>query len=190
MSTSVFAISAKAKPLVATADLDDDGRKERIIVDESRPKQLMIYRRKTLLWSGMTRRVRPWKLFVEDLNGDGRREIVVGTFKATRFFPTPHPTLSVYGWNGRSAYGLWFGSSLARSFTDFVVLRRAGQRPANFVALETTRDGKRSLSIYTWNGFGCDLVRQFGAWKEARLIGTYRESVVLWADGRRITVQL
>jgi hypothetical protein len=187
----VFANSAAhTKPIVAMADLDGDGKTERIVVDGAKSKQLVIYRNKVLLWSGVTRRVQPWKLFVEDLDGDGKREIIMGTIKATRFFPTPHPTLSVYRWDGKQAVGLWFGSSLARTFSDFVVLRRKGQRAANFVALETARDGKRSLGIYTWNGFGCDLVRQQGAWKQARLIGTYGEKVVLWADSQRVTINL
>jgi hypothetical protein len=176
--------------MVVMADLEGDGRPERIVVDAAKPKQLSIYRDKVLLWSGVTRRVRPWKLFVEDLDGDGRREIIIGTIKATRFFPTPHPTLSVYSWDGKQATGLWFGSSLARTFCDFVVLRRKGQKVATFVALETTRDGKRSLGIYAWNGFGCDLQKQTGSWQQARLVKAHQEKVVVWADGRTHVIAL
>jgi hypothetical protein len=170
------------------ADLERDGRIERVVFDPSCDPTLSVWRGGRRLWRGVPRRWHPWKLRIADVDGDGKREIVVGIRKATRFFPYPHHCLFIYAFDGATVAPKWLGSSLSKPFTDFAFARQRGSRAATLVALETTRDGRLCLMRYLWNGFGFTAVRQQGAWKRARLLEDGHGKVHVEADARRIAL--
>jgi hypothetical protein len=169
-------------------DLDGDGQLERIRLDKASDPALSVRHGRRLVWSGVPARWKPWKLTVADVDGDGRSEILVGVYKATRFFPKPHNCLFIYSWDGRRAAPKWLGSSLSRPFTDFAFMKGDGKRMGSLVALETRRDGRRCVAVYSWNGFGFTLDWQQGDWQEARLIEAANNRIILEADGRRVTL--
>lgn len=183
--------NGQASSFHITRDLDGDGRAERVIVDATQKKQLAIYRGKVLLWSGVTRRVRPWKLVIADVDGDGKQDIVIGTIKATRYFRTPHRTLSIYGWNGRVAAPKWLGSALSRPFSDFAFANMDNDETVELLALEYRRDRRRSVGIYSWNSFGFTRQSESGNWRTAKLLPRTmapREAIAVMADGRKIVL--
>lgn len=171
------------------ADLDGDGRKEQISIDkESVGLSLSIARKGRVLWRGVPARWKPWKLSLADVDGDGRLEVIVGVYKATRFFPKPHNCLFIYSWDGERGHPKWLGSSLSKPFVDFAFVdadKGAGQRLA---AIEIKRDGRRCLALYSWNGFGFTLDWQRGDWQEAKLVEAAQSRVVIEADGSRLTL--
>lgn len=168
------------------ADLDFDGKTERIDLNSEREQTLQIWRGKRLLWQGVPSRWKPWKLEIADVDGDGQREIIVGIFKATKFFPKAHNCLFVYGWAGGRAHPKWLGSSLARPFTDFLFANLDNETGDELVALETTLDEKKSLAVYRWNSFGFTLDRRRGEWGSARILGAKKGEVSVEADGKQI----
>jgi hypothetical protein len=177
---------ARSGVVYMEADLDGDGTSERITLDRERDSTLSIRHGKRLLWSGVSAGWKPWKLAVADVDGDGRREIIVGVYKSTRFFPRPHNCLFIYGWDGQRAHPKWLGSSLSKPFVDFAFLDANGDRPQELAAIETKRDGLRCLALYSWNGFGFTLDGQRGDWQEAKLIEAARDRIIVEADGARI----
>jgi hypothetical protein len=169
-------------------DLDGDGQIERIHLDKGKDPSLSVRHGRRLLWRGVPARWKPWKLSVADVDGDGRSEILVGVYKSTRFFPKPHNCLFIYGWDGRRAAPKWLGSSLSKPFIDFAFLSGDGKRTGSLVALETKRDGRLCVAVYSWNGFGFTLDWQQGDWQQARLIETAGNRIIMEADGERITL--
>jgi hypothetical protein len=169
-------------------DLDGDGQVERIRLDKESDPSVSILHGSRILWRGVPARWKAWKLAVADVDGDGRREIAVGVYKATRFFPRPHNCLFIYSWDGRRAHPKWLGSSLSRPFVDFAFVDSDGDGEEELAAIETKRDGRRCLAVYSWNGFGFTLDWQRGDWKEARLIETTVKSIIVEADGARVTI--
>src|SRR5688572_68198 len=89
------AASGRSDTMSLEFDLDGDGRTERIQLDKWSDPTLSIRQGKRLLWRGVPARWQPWKLAIADVDGDGRREIVVGVYKSTRFFPKPHNCLFI-----------------------------------------------------------------------------------------------
>jgi hypothetical protein len=170
-------------------DLDGDGTSERIILDKDQESTLSVRHGKRLLWTGVPARWKPWKLAVADVDGDGRREIIVGVYKSTRFFPRPHNCLFIYAWDGQRVRPKWLGSSLSKPFLDFAFLDANAYGQQELASIEIKRDKRLCLALYSWNGFGFTLEGQRGDWQEARLIEAARDRIVVEADGSRLTFQ-
>ncbi len=104
------------------------------------------------MWTGLSQALKPWKLQVGDVDGDGSDDLMVGVYKKARFHPVMAKRPFIYGWDGRTMYPKWLGSRLSRPFTDFVLADFGSG--ARIVAVEETVDGARELSVYKWDGFG------------------------------------
>lgn len=187
-AVAVVAAQTSAGVISLESDLDGDGRPEHIRLDKESDPALSIRSGRRAVWQGVPARWKPWKLLVADVDGDGRREVVVGVYKATRFFPRPHNCLFIYSWDGQRAHPKWLGSSLSRPFLDFAFMDVDGDREEELVAIEMKRDRRLCVALYSWNGFGYTLDWQRGDWQELRLIGATRDAIILEADNVRVTV--
>lgn len=145
--------TASKERITFRTDLERDGVIEIITFEPSAPLCITISRGGKVLWRGIPKRWKPWKVRIGDVDGDGRCEIIIGVHKATRYFPKPHNCLFVFGWDGRGAFPRWLGSSLSKPFVDFEFVRFNGKTDL-LVSIEITRDGKRSIVVYEWRGFG------------------------------------
>jgi hypothetical protein len=171
---------------VLIVDLDRDGRAERVVLDTRQDPSLAVWRENHRLWHGVPRRWEPWKLRTADVDGDGRREIVVGLWKSTRFFPRPHNCLFVYRFDGRTVHPRWLGSALSKPFLDFAFSNLDDDRADELIAVEITRNRKHCLVVYSWSGFGFVADWQRGSWTQARLLETNQGRIMLIADSQRI----
>ncbi|HEX8745780.1 MAG TPA: VCBS repeat-containing protein [Pyrinomonadaceae bacterium] len=170
------------------SDLDGDGKLETILLDKESDPALSVRHGGRVLWRGVPARWKPWKLMVADVDGDGRREIAVGVYKSTRFFPKPHNCLFIYSWDGRKGSKFWLGSSLSRPFFDFAFADLDGDKEEELAAIELKRDGRFCLAVYSWNGFGFTLDWQRGDWQSARLVKADKEGITVEADGAQVTL--
>ena len=184
----LFLLSPVCAAQTITRDLDGDGKIEKIVLDAKRDPALRVFHGKKLVWQGILRSLKPWKITTADVDGDGQREIILGVHKGTRFFPKPHNCLFIYNWDGTSASKKWLGSSLSKPFADFAFGQLDSDRDEELVSLETLADGKKCVMVYSWNGFGFDADWQSGAWPQARLIGVYQGKVIVEVNGRRVEV--
>lgn len=105
------------------------------------------------VWCGIPASLRPWKIQVADVDGDGSNDIAVGVLKKARFHPVIAKRIFVYGWDGRDVYPKWLGSRLSRPFTDFI-LADFGQGKVKLIAIEITKDKSNELAVYGWDEFG------------------------------------
>ena len=96
--------------------------------------------------------LRPWKVRLVDVDGDGGEELVLGVYKRARFDPMMRNRLFVYTWPGLAPR--WLGSRLSLPFDDFVFVDCDQDGKDELIALERAADGRRRLMRYRWNGFG------------------------------------
>ncbi len=167
-------------------DLDGDGTLERIEVDSRRPEVLSIWHGQRLLWRGVQSRVRPWCLRVGDVDGDGKQEIALGTFKSTRLWPRAHRTLSIYSWDGKEARARWLGSRLTLPFREFYLLNVEAEARAELVSIERRADGKWSLGVYKWDAFGFTLARRLGWWNSLQVLAVSPRRIKMKCDGQNL----
>lgn len=187
---TIFLVWFETKANTFETDLDSDGKIERIVIDPGKKMALRVFRGEDLLWETVPASWKPWKLTIADVDGDGRREIIVGVFKATKFFPKPHNCLFIYGWSGDKGFPKWLGSSLARPFTDFAFAKLDHYPGDELVAIENTLNGKRSVAVYHWNSFGFTRYRQFGPWETADIVALDEGNLRLAADGEKKILDL
>lgn len=94
---------------------------------------------------------RAWKVEVADLDGDGKRELVLGIWSNQRRHaePDPHRAVWVLRWDDdkQQLIEAWRGSALARPLEDFSIV------DDQLVASERVRD-RCFRTTYKWNGFG------------------------------------
>lgn len=189
-AAGIFTATTEAQTFAAhiTADVGRDGKSLSIEIDAGRESTLQIRRGRSLLWQGVKKAWKPWKLTTADIDGDGKVEIIVGVTKSTKFFPKPHNCLFIYGWSGKNVIPKWLGSSLGRPFTDFLFVDLDDRPGDELLAVETTLDGKKVLSAYRWNSFGFTLDRQSETWRSARILGVEHGRISLEADGETIVL--
>jgi len=165
-------------------DLDGDGRKEQIIFRPQVNGSITVLRNEKVIWRGVPARWQAWKLVIADVDGDGKKEFLVGVNIRTRYFPKRHKSVFVLGWNGKFAYARWLCSHLSKPMVDFTAAELDNQAGAELVTLEITRDGRQCIVVYRWIGFGYIVIWQSQAFANARLFHQRRRVGVKLPDGR------
>ncbi len=105
-------------------------------------------------WVDMDRKHNPWKIMFEDVDGDAQPEVIVGTWKKTRFHPVFDNRLFVYSWDGNEIFPKWLGSRLSSPFDDFDFRDIDGDGIMELISLELQRNGLKRIMSYKWTGFG------------------------------------
>lgn len=144
-------ITGCSKPQSISADLDNDGRTEIVSIVRG---AVVVSRGSKLVWR--QEHLRPWKLELPDVDGDGKREIAVGVYKKSPKDPVMAKRVFVYGWGKERMLPKWLGSRLSRRFDDFTFsdINRDGW--SELFALERAPGGRHRVAAYRWRVFGFD----------------------------------
>ncbi len=167
-------------------DLEGDGRLERIIFRPQTEGAVVVLRGRRKVWQGVPQRWKAWKLLIADVDGDGKKEFLLGVNIRTRYFPQRHKSIFVLGWNGKYAYARWLGSHMSKPLLDFMPAELDGECGDEVVTLEVTSDGKRCLLVYKWCGFGFWGIWQSPPFARARLIRVGQKIGVRMLNGHSL----
>ncbi|HLJ57723.1 MAG TPA: hypothetical protein VKT77_21990 [Chthonomonadaceae bacterium] len=175
---------------VLRADLAGRGSQVTIRLDSAAEPPITLRDGRRAIDIGVRRHWRPWAIAAADIDGSGRRALIVALYKPTRYLRDPHNCLFVYRYNGREAHPLWLGSSLGRPFSAFAFTPALPGRRTRLVTLDFGLDGRRGVGIHSWDGFGFRCDAPVGRWRTAKIVGVQADGVQVIADGRRRTVPI
>ena len=98
--------------------------------------------------------LKPWKVAVGDVDGDGICEISIGVYKETLFHPIMAKRPFVYNFVENSLHPKWRGSRLSRPFTDYIFYDIDGDKVDELISIEILDSGDKVINTYKWKGFG------------------------------------
>ncbi len=177
-----------ALPTVIGADLDGDGAIETLHFGPDADQTVRLCRPGRPDWVGIPHSLKPWRLVICDVEGDGILEVAIGVCKSTPYRPFPHNCLYVYGVNAEGLFPKWRGSALSHPFTDYAFVEQDGTPGEELVGLETDLDGSRCVTVYHWTGFGFAGDTLPGRWGEAQLVHSEPGSATLRAEGQLLQI--
>ena len=90
-------------------------------------------------------------VWLDDLDGDGRAEVLVALRKRARFDPIEENRLHVFGVEAGGCVPAWRGTRLAGRFERLAIPRRGH---GELLSLERVAGSVRRIARYRWTGFG------------------------------------
>lgn len=104
--------------------------------------------------------IKPMKVLLGDVDGDGIQEIGLCVYKTAKF----HPVLAKRPFFFRLTQGnlipVWLGSRLSRPFDDYTLADTDGDSISEILSIEPLQNGEWVVAIYDWAGFGFELTTQ------------------------------
>ena len=104
--------------------------------------------------------IKPIKVQLGDVTGDGINEIAVCVYKTAEFHPIMAKRPFFFNLVDGNLVPMWLGSRLSRPFDDYVLRDIDSDGIDEIVSVEQLEDGKRVLAAYDWRDFGFEMLAQ------------------------------
>jgi hypothetical protein len=121
--------------------------------------------------------LKPWKLELGDVDGDGITDILTAVRKTTYYDQQEKNRLFIFDYQEAGLVKKWTGSDIAGNWMDFEVGELVDTKGEEIVFLSREGAGKDKLFVYAWYDFGFLMLAQSGEYEEllsAELYGKNR----------------
>ena len=127
--------------------------------------------------------IKPSKIQLGDVNGDGKVDINIVVYKTVKFHKVLAKRPFFYDFESEKLQPLWLGSRLSRPFDDFILADINNDNISELISIESLQDGSKTLAVYRWEGFGFFIVSECdNSFKEIKFSDN-KKGIFVIADG-------
>ncbi len=105
-------------------------------------------------------RIKPMKVQLGDVNGDGISEIAICVYKTTKFHPVMAKRPFFFDLVEGNLIPVWLGSRLSRPFDDYILYDIDVDGIDELISIELLENRQRVIAVYNWRGFGFEMLTQ------------------------------
>jgi len=109
--------------------------------------------------------IKPLKVQLGDVNGDGVKEVAVCVYKTAEFHPVMAKRPFFFDLVEGNLIPVWLGSRLSRPFDDYILYDIDADSSDEIIAVERLEDDRRVIAVYNWRGFGFEMLTQSEAFE-------------------------
>jgi len=120
--------------------------------------------------------LKPWKIEVADIDGDGISEILTAVYKTTHFDEEERNRMFIFNYIDGILTKKWTGSDIAGNWNDFIVGDLLPMKGDELIFTQET-DGKlEKISIYYWFDFGFLLLADSESYSDIQSVNILKEN--------------
>ena len=98
--------------------------------------------------------LKPWKIALGDVDGNGIDEISMGVYKESPLHPIMAKRPFIYSFIEGEMQPKWRGSRLSRPFIDYEFYDLDDDGIDELISIEILKEGRNIINAYKWKGFG------------------------------------
>ncbi len=110
--------------------------------------------------------IKPWKIEICEIDGDGYKEIFMGVYKTTVFYPEEENRPFFFSYKDKKLIKKWTGSKVRNPFIDVCFADINLNGIDEFIVVERNQKGNHIVAAYYWHGFGFILLAESGPFDE------------------------
>lgn len=124
--------------------------------------------------------LKPWKIRLADIDGDGVQEILTAVQKSTYYDSEEKNRMFIFNFKDNKLVKKWTGSELAGNgkWSDFTAGELLPIKGNELIFIEQSETGEEHLSIYYWFDFGFTLLAESGSYKDIQELSIAGENLM------------
>ena len=123
--------------------------------------------------------LKPWKLEVADVDGDGKKDIITAVRKKTYYDKEEKNRLFLFNYLDKTLVKKWTGSDIAGNWENFVVGELVDTKGEELIFISKTAERKKKLFVYHWFDFGFLLLAEGEAYEDIIEVEILKENCLL-----------
>jgi hypothetical protein len=123
--------------------------------------------------------LKPWKIELADIDGDGEVEILTAVRKTTHFDKIEKNRMFIFNYREDKLIKKWTGSQIAGAWEDYIVGDLLNIPGEELIFIEQLEDGKERICIYYWFDFGFLLLAESEAYEDIVSLSIIEENRLL-----------